>query len=272
MFRQQALAASSVHSMKSKSLTPVPQRGFRQVKNLHEIVYTAQAELSQRTAKYLERTDKVYKPSQTLEFNREGELLLYSCDNVKNSTIYLKYPYCMYDACIPLSWYIFFINPFGFSWQVCSVLFYGMNGFAWLPHVLYWKHLEKKIHKIFLLRGGKYVRLWTMNPLGDRFYSWAHICEFKLLTEDYEDFADPVEDQDFLTKNGQLKYELQVQLDNYVDHAIMVQDETIYFMKEGTVHNPEVFDMVMKGYNIDTSDFVINTEHNVRFNEPTHNH
>lgn len=38
-------------------------RGFRQVKNLNEIVWTAQAELAQRTAKYLERTDKVYKPS-----------------------------------------------------------------------------------------------------------------------------------------------------------------------------------------------------------------
>ena len=43
-------------------------------------------------------------------------------------------------------------------------------------------------------------------------------------------------------------------------------------MKEGTVHNPEVFEMVAKGYNIDTSDFVINTEHNIRFNEPSHNH
>jgi len=52
----------------------------------------------------------------------------------------------------------------------------------------------------------------------------------------------------------------------------MIQDEVIYFMKEGTVHQPEVFEMVMKGYNIDTSDFVINTEHNVRFNEPNHNH
>jgi len=40
-----------------------PQRSFRQVNNLHEIVYTAQAELSQRTEKYLERTDRVYKPS-----------------------------------------------------------------------------------------------------------------------------------------------------------------------------------------------------------------
>jgi hypothetical protein len=38
-------------------------RSFRQVHDLNEVVYTAQAELEGRTAKYLERTDKVYKPS-----------------------------------------------------------------------------------------------------------------------------------------------------------------------------------------------------------------
>ena len=40
-----------------------PTRQFRQVNNLHEIIYTNQAELAQRTEKYLERTDRVYKPS-----------------------------------------------------------------------------------------------------------------------------------------------------------------------------------------------------------------
>ena len=63
-----------------------------------------------------------------------------------------------------------------------------------------------------------------------------------------------------------------MQLDNYVDQAQIVQDEIIYFMKEGTVHQPEVFEMVIKGYNIDTSDFVINTENNERFAEPTLNY
>ena len=63
-----------------------------------------------------------------------------------------------------------------------------------------------------------------------------------------------------------------MQLDHYVDHAVTVQDEIIYFMKEGTVHNPEIFEMVLKGYNIDTSDFVINTENSVRFLEPTNNY
>lgn len=42
-------------------------------------------------------------------------------------------------------------------------------------------------------------------------------------------------------------------------------------MKEGTVHQPEIFEMVMKGYNIDTSDFVINTQETLRFKEPNHN-
>ncbi len=52
-----------VAAKQPRPFIPVQQRGFRQVKNLHEIVWTAQAELTQRTAKYLERTDKVYKPS-----------------------------------------------------------------------------------------------------------------------------------------------------------------------------------------------------------------
>lgn len=113
--RSALLSAASSRTQK-QSLVAQPQRGFRQVKNLHEIVWTAQAELTQRTAKYLERTDKVYKPSQTLEFNRDGELLIYSCDNIKNSTVYLKYPYVMYDCMVPLSLYIFFVNPLAWSW------------------------------------------------------------------------------------------------------------------------------------------------------------
>ena len=55
---------------------------------------------------------------------------------------------------------------------------------------------------MYLLRGGKYVRIWLMNPMGDRTYSWAHICEFNLLTEDGEDFADPPEEEELMTKAG----------------------------------------------------------------------
>lgn len=133
-------------SAASSLLCSSPVRGFRQVNNLHEIIYTAQAELAQRTDKYLELTDKVYKPSQTMTFNRDGEMLLFSCDNIKHSTVYFKYPYILLDATMPLSWYLFFINPFGLTWQFTLSFFYLSNCFAWLPHVMYWKHLDKKIH------------------------------------------------------------------------------------------------------------------------------
>lgn len=238
--------------------------------DLNEITWTTNLELQQRTAKYLERTDRVYLPSKTIEFDRNGELLLYSCDNVKNSQIYFKYPYCMYDSFIPIAWYIYFINPFMWKWQVICSIFYLVNSFAWMPHVLYWKMLDRKIYKFYLLRGGKYVKIYNMNPSGDQFFSWATINEFHLLTEDYQDFADK-DNTEFLNKEGQLKYEVQTQLENYVDHYVTVQDEIIYFMKEGTVHQPEIFEMVLRGYNIDTSNFVINTENNLRYMEPHHN-
>ena len=49
--------------MASTIMGVAPTRSFRQVHDLHEVVYTSQAELDHRTVKYLERTDKVYKPS-----------------------------------------------------------------------------------------------------------------------------------------------------------------------------------------------------------------
>jgi len=57
-----------------------------------------------------------------------------------------------------------------------------------------------------LLKGGKYCRIWTQNPMGDKFYNWISNCEVRLLTEDYEDFANPVEDENFLKKTGQDQY------------------------------------------------------------------
>jgi hypothetical protein len=103
---------------------------------------------------------------------------------------------------MPLSWYLFFINPLMWKWQVTLSIFYFTNCFAWLPMAMYWKSLDRKIHRMYLLRGGKYVKIWTMNPMGDRFYSWAHIAEFHLLSEDGEDFAFPPEDEEFMNKAG----------------------------------------------------------------------
>lgn len=42
-------------------------------------------------------------------------------------------------------------------------------------------------------------------------------------------------------------------------------------MTESVVHEPELFEAVIKAYHIDTSDFVINTAHNIRSGEGNHN-
>lgn len=41
------------------------------------------------------KTSRVYKPAETIEFNREGEVLLYSADPLLNETVYFKYPYIL---------------------------------------------------------------------------------------------------------------------------------------------------------------------------------
>lgn len=81
------------------------------VKDLNQIMSVAELEASQRSDKYLEYTAKVYKPSKTITFDRNGEVLLFSCDNIKHSQVYLKYPYCLIDSLIPLAWYLFFCDP-----------------------------------------------------------------------------------------------------------------------------------------------------------------
>jgi len=176
----------------------------------------------------------------------------------------------MWDLFVPLSWYFFFVNPFMWKWQFSMALLYSANLLAWLPHVLYMKNLDKKMYQMHLLRGGKYVKLSSQTVVGDIFVSWASICDFHLLTEDYMSFADK-DTTEFLTKEGQMAYETQVQLEYYMDQTITVNDQIIYFMKEGKVHYPEVFEMVLRGYNIDTTDFSINTAHNFRHREPNRN-
>jgi hypothetical protein len=43
-------------------------------------------------------------------------------------------------------------------------------------------------------------------------------------------------------------------------------------LKNGTVHHPELFEAALKGFNIDTSDFVINTSEVSRAREGNHGH
>lgn len=103
-------------NMLSKEITKpalfsLQSKGFKQVHHLIDVMNSAHTEQQQREAKFVEYTTKVYKPSKTITFDRNGELLLFSADNIKHSQIYLKYPYCLYNMLFPIGFYNFFVDP-----------------------------------------------------------------------------------------------------------------------------------------------------------------
>jgi len=52
---------------------------------------------------------------------------------------------------------------------------------------------------------------------------------------------------------------------------VNTNNQLLHLKNYGTVHQPELLEAALKGYNIDTEDFVINTADNVRYREPNHN-
>jgi hypothetical protein len=96
--------------------------------------------------------------------------------------------------------------------------------------------------------------------LGDTFQEWAEIRFIQPISKDLKEFEEP-DQAEFLDEKGQLKYELAIELENYKVRAINHNNVNLYFVQKGTVHHPEIFEAVIKGFHIDTSDFVINTAH-----------
>lgn len=85
---------------------------------------------------------------------------MYSCDPFKHSTIYFKYPYVFYEATIPLSIWAFIYNPFEMTKNEVNMLLVLPN-IAWIPRMWYWRSLQYKICKLYLLRGGKVAKIET---------------------------------------------------------------------------------------------------------------
>jgi len=249
-------------------LATLASRNINHIKNMVDEQLKYQAE-ELNNLPVVEQTTRVYKPSYTIEFDRVGEVLLYSCDPFRHMTIYAKYPYVLYESFMPMCLYLFLMNPLELAWQYNYINLVLLN-VLWIPRLWYFKGLQHRIVKMSMLRGGKAVKFETHSLSGDKNFSWVENYNFHPLTEDQKNFDDR-DAADFLAEEGQLKHDLAVQLDDYTEFGVNQQDIVVYFLKQGTVHHPELFEAVCKGYNVDTSDFVINTAHNLRAREGTTN-
>lgn len=209
----------------------------------------------------------VYKPSYTLEFDRNGELLLFSAEPLRDKRrILLKYPYILYESLAPLSLWAFLVNPFALHFTWNYLFLFGTLALC-IPRVWHLHSLQYRIRRMSLLRGGRYVKFERATVAGDFLVNWAEVREFHPLTEDYRQFADP-EQVEFLDDCGQLKHDLAVQAEHFKQYSVNEQDVPVFFVKDGTVHHPEVFDAVCRGFHVDTSDYSINTAHEDRAREP----
>ena len=94
---------------------------------------------------------------------------------------------------------------------------------VWIPRVWYFRSLQYKVVNMHLLRGGRAVKIETHTLAGDRNYAWTENYQFHPLTQDEKRFDDR-DEADFLEEEGQLKYELTTQLDNFQEFAVNQQD------------------------------------------------
>lgn len=249
--------------------SPILKKSYLHIKNMEVESKKANIQKDFDIQSNIQEYNKIYKPTYTLEFNRTGELLLYSCDPLKHREIYLKYPYVLFESLAPLSLFVFLANPFSLSWAINYVFFYAA-GMLFIPRVWYLHSMQYRIKRMWLLRGGKVIKFERLTIAGDIYTNWVEVRHFKPLTQDFREFED--EQADFLTEEGQLKYELGTELEHFKQFSVNEQDINVFFLKEGIVHQPEVFEAVVKGYHIDTSDFVINTLLDERAREPHHSH
>lgn len=245
------------------------KRTFSHIKDMEKENFKAQMQKQFDESSKIEVYAKIYKPTYTLEFNRVGELLLYSCNPLRHREVYLKYPYVFYESLSPLLLFMFIENPFHLSWATTYLFFFGAQ-MLWFPRAWYLNSMQYRIKKMWLLRGGKVIKFERETIAGDKLTNWVEVQHFRPLTEDFKEFED--EEADFLNEEGQLKYELGTELEHFRQWSVTEQDVNVFFLKEGIVHQPEVFEAVVKAYHVDTTDFVINTALDDRTREPNFSH
>ena len=108
--------------------------------------------------------------------------------------------------------------------------------------------------------------------MGSRWNTWIFIDEINLISRDFKRL-EPEKGLNvrLIDDEGNLVGETQIQVDNFVDIGRNMENHVLTLCKEGTVYHPEILSAVLKGFEIDTSNFRINTLHIERWFEPNNN-
>lgn len=184
---------------------------------------------------------EVYKPASVIEFDSKGETLVYSTDSQKHFTVFFPMPWSIGTWSIPiLVWQIIQGNL-----ALSLPLAIGMYA-AILPHCLYLYNLRFQIDKIWYVRGG----LWKIKNSG------IHGLE-STATTGSNNLTFIKGDTD-LNEEGKLNDDLVIVAKDWLEYYERIENQEVKIMRNGNVHNPELFQAMLKKLKIDDSNFVVN--------------
>mmetsp|Transcript_9259 Transcript_9259/g.17687 ORF Transcript_9259/g.17687 Transcript_9259/m.17687 type:complete len:266 (-) Transcript_9259:42-839(-) len=213
----------------------------------------------------------VFKPEGTIEFDRIGTKLIYTAEPFRHKAVYFPYPHSLPWLSSVWMLHLYFVNPLALPWQFNNALIL-LPVLSWLPQAEYLFNFRYYISKIQLMRGGEALRIEHQNILKLRWRTWIFIDEINLLTPNFLELEpNKGADVELVSEDGQLKYETHIEVDNFVDVGRNMENQVLMLIKEGTVHDPKILNAVLRGFKVDTSDFVINTLHTERWLEPNFN-
>lgn len=110
---------------------------------------------------------------------------------------------------MPLGILNYVLNPFDMVWYWGTFGLYGCLALS-IPRIWYISDFKWLPHKLYLLRGGRVIKVESLGANGDRYTYWIETYMGRPLTQDKLRFDDR-DEADFLTEEGQLKYNLTVE-------------------------------------------------------------
>lgn len=115
------------------------------------------------------------------------------------------------ESLIPLGILNYVLNPFDLAWYWCSFSLYAAPALT-IPRIWYVADFKYHPRKVFLLRGGKVLKVEAQSLGNERFTYWFETSLVRPLTEDKMRF-DHRDNADFLTEEGQLRYDLNIEVE-----------------------------------------------------------
>ena len=185
---------------------------------------------------------EVYKPAEKIEFDVNGETLVYSINNAPKYSVFFPFPWSLGTWSIPVAvWQIIEGNL-----TMSVPLAVGMY-LAIMPHCYHLYNLRYHIDKIWYVRGG----LWKFQNSGIQ----------GLVSKTYTEPANlNIEGNLDLNDNGQLDQNLVLVCNEWQEYYEAVINQEVRISKDGVVHNSELFQAMLKKIKIDDSNFVINLD------------